>query len=50
MTFSTVTRSDGLRIVLAEGPVVDGDAERLREALRSADRDAAGAPPLVERI
>lgn len=42
MTFSTVTRSDGLRIVLAEGQVVDGDAERLREALRSADRDAAG--------
>lgn len=42
MTFSTVTRADGLRIVLAEGPVTDGDAERLRVALRSADRDHAG--------
>lgn len=42
MTFSTATRSDGLRIVLAEGPVVDGDADRLRVALQAADRDAAG--------
>ncbi|HQS17147.1 hypothetical protein [Reyranella sp.] len=42
MTFSTVTRADGLRIVLAEGSVADGDAERLRVALRSADRDHAG--------
>lgn len=42
MTFSTVTRADGLRIVLAEGSVGDGDAERLRVALRSADRDHAG--------
>ena len=42
MTFSTVTRADGLRIVLAEGSVADGDAERLRVALRLADRDHAG--------
>lgn len=42
MTFSTVTRSDGLRIVLAEGPVAEGDADRLGAALRSAGRDIAG--------
>ena len=42
MSFSTLTRPDGTRIVLAEGPVADGDAARLRVALQAADRDPAG--------
>ena len=42
MTFSTLTLPDGLRIVLAVGPVAEGDAGRLRVALKSADRDPFG--------
>ncbi|MGQ3301629.1 hypothetical protein [Reyranella sp.] len=42
MTFSVLTEPDGTRIVLAQGPVADGDAARLGVALQSADRDAAG--------
>ena len=42
MSFSTRTLPDGTRIVLAEGPVAEGDAHRLRAALQSADRDASG--------
>lgn len=42
MTFSTLTLPDGMRIVLAEGPVEQGDAIRLRVALKLADRDAFG--------
>ena len=42
MSFSTLTRADGTRIVLAEGPVAEGDAARLRVALQAADRDADG--------
>lgn len=42
MTFTTETLSDGTRIVRGDGPVVEGDAERLRAALQSADRDASG--------
>ena len=42
MTFSTQTLPDGTRIVLAQGPVAEGDAARLRVALQSADRDASG--------
>lgn len=42
MEFSTVTTSEGLRIVSAVGPIVAGDAERLVVVLRSADRDSFG--------
>jgi len=42
MTFTTQKLSDGKRFVLAKGPVVEGDASRLRAALQSADRDASG--------
>jgi len=42
MSFSTLTLPDGMRIVLAEGPVAEGDAARLRTALQSADRDRFG--------
>lgn len=42
MTFSTLTLPDGQRIVLAQGPVTEGDASRLRLALQAADRDASG--------
>jgi hypothetical protein len=33
---------DGLRVIVAKGEIVSGDAERLRTALRSADRDPYG--------
>jgi hypothetical protein len=42
MTFSTLTLPDGQRIVLAQGSVAVGDADRLLIALGSADRDASG--------
>jgi hypothetical protein len=42
MSFSTLTLPDGRRIVLGEGLVAEGDADRLRVALESADRDASG--------
>lgn len=42
MTFSTLTLPNGQRIVLAQGPVTEGDAGRLRIALQAADRDTSG--------
>lgn len=42
MTFSTLTLPDGKRIVLAQGPVDVGDADRLLVALKAADRDFSG--------
>ncbi len=42
MEFSTLTLPEGQRIVLAQGPVTEGDANRLRIALQAADRDASG--------
>jgi len=42
MTFTTETLPDGKRIVRGDGPVVEGDADRLRVALQSADRNASG--------
>lgn len=42
MSFSTLTLPDGMRIVLAQGPVAEGDVDRLRTALASADRDPFG--------
>ena len=42
MAFSTHTLPDGQRIVLAKGSVAEGDADSLRSALASADRDASG--------
>lgn len=42
MSFSILTLPDGMRIVLAEGPVAEGDAGRLRSALQAADRDRFG--------
>ncbi|CAN5912904.1 hypothetical protein BH11PSE3_BH11PSE3_39890 [soil metagenome] len=47
MTFTTETSRQGLRMVMASGPVQAGDAERLRQALLSADRDPAGNKLLV---
>lgn len=42
MSFTILTLSDGMRIVLAQGPVAEGDAGRLRTALQAADRDRFG--------
>lgn len=42
MEFTTPVGADGRRIVVARGPIVEGDAERLRVALQSADRDSFG--------
>ena len=42
MTFSNLTLPGGQRIVLAQGPVAVGDAERLLVALKAADRDVSG--------
>lgn len=42
MEFTTPAGADGRRIVVARGPIVEGDAERLRLALQSADRDSFG--------
>lgn len=42
MSFSTLTLPDGMRIVVAKGPIAEGDAGRLRMALQSVDRDRFG--------
>jgi hypothetical protein len=42
MDFSVVRMPDGLRVVLANGEIIAGDADRLRVALQSADRDKFG--------
>lgn len=42
MTFSTSASADGKRFVLAKGQIAEGDADRLRTALQSADRDSFG--------
>lgn len=47
MVFSKVAMPDGLRVVLGRGPIVSGDAERLRVALGSADRDPFGNKSLA---
>lgn len=47
MEFATPNGADGRRIVVARGPIVEGDAERLRVALQSADPDAFGHKTLV---
>ena len=47
MEFATPKGADGRRIVVARGPIVEGDAERLRVALLSADRDSFGHKTLV---
>jgi Clp protease len=39
--------ADGLRYVSAKGPIVAGDAERLRVALQSADREHSGNKIIV---
>jgi hypothetical protein len=47
MEFTTPAGADGRRIVVARGPIVEGDAERFRVALRSADRDSFGHKTVV---
>ena len=47
LDFSHVAMPDGLRVVVARGKIVSGDAERLRTALRSADRDPYGNKSLA---
>lgn len=47
MEFATSMGADGRRTVVARGPIVEGDAERLRIALQSADRDSFGYKTLV---
>lgn len=42
MTFSTSVSPDGKRFVLAKGQIAAGDSDRLRAALKSADRDSFG--------
>jgi hypothetical protein len=42
MEFSHIVMPDGLKVVFAKGEIVAGDAERLRIALDSADRDPSG--------
>lgn len=42
MTFSISEPAGGRRFVLAKGQIVEGDADRLRVALKKADRDAFG--------
>jgi hypothetical protein len=42
MDFSIQRLSNGFRAISAKGKIVDGDAERLRIALQSADRDENG--------
>lgn len=47
MEFATPAGADERRIVVARGPIVEGDAERFRVALQSADRDSFGHKTLV---
>jgi hypothetical protein len=47
MDFTIGPGAGGRRIVLARGPIVTGDAERLRIALQGADRDASGLRTLA---
>lgn len=42
MTFSTSVSPDGKHFVLAKGQIATGDSDRLRVALKSADRDLFG--------
>ena len=42
MDFSILPLPNGVHVVFADGEIVAGDAERLRIALRSADRDSYG--------
>jgi hypothetical protein len=42
MTFSTSVSSDGNRFVIAKGEIMAGDSDRLRTALKSADRNSSG--------
>lgn len=47
MEFATPLGTEGLRVVVARGPIVKGDAERLRVALLSADRNSFGHKTVV---
>ncbi|MDI1287974.1 MAG: hypothetical protein PSV46_26585 [Reyranella sp.] len=47
MEFTTSAGADGRRTVVARGPIVEGDAERFRVALQSADRDSFGHKTVV---
>jgi hypothetical protein len=47
MDISVASGPGGRRIVVARGPIVKGDAERLRIALQGADRDASGLRTLA---
>ena len=47
MEFTTPAGADGRRIVVARGPIVEGDAERFRVALELADRDSRGEKTVV---
>lgn len=47
MTFAVETAEQGRKVVVARGVIDAGDAQRLRDALRGADRDGAGYRQLV---
>jgi hypothetical protein len=47
MEFATPSGTEGLRIVVARGPIVEGDAERFRVVLKSADRNSFGLKTVV---
>ena len=47
MEFATPSGKDGVRIVVARGLIVEGDAERFRVALQSVDRDSFGHKTVV---
>jgi hypothetical protein len=46
MTFKFATTSGGLKVVIAQGDIVRGDARRLVRALEQADRDSHGTKRL----
>jgi len=47
MDFTVAPGAGGRRIVVAKGPIVEGDAQRLRTALQGADGDASGLRTLA---
>lgn len=47
MSFAVEATGQGRKVVVARGVIEAGDAQRLREALRGADRDGAGYRQLV---
>ena len=47
MTFALEAAEQGRKVVVARGVIEAGDAQRLRQALAAADRDAAGHRQLV---